>query len=185
MATPKAELVAALVTDKFSGFKDGDEAILEACSDQRLEEFRAQSDQRKAAAAAATRMENDNRNLSARLKVAEDRIKSNEAELTEEEFLARAPASIKEVVETHRAAEAATKASLVTQLKDCGAHTEDELKKMPLDQLRSLASYARVNVPDFSGRGLPAQRNAQDRTNYPAPNPYDEPLKRMREASKH
>lgn len=175
----RAELIAALVTDKFSGFKDGDEVVLEACSDTRLEEFRAASDTRKAAAAAFTRLETDNRNIGARLKVAEDRIKVGEAELSEEDFLQRAPASIKEVVEAYRAEEAATKASLVAQLKDCGANTEDELKKKSLEELKTLASYARVSVPDFSGRGMPAQRNASEKVNYAPPDPYAAGIKAL------
>ena len=42
--TARAELIAALVTDKHSGFADGDEAILEAASDERLERFRSAAD---------------------------------------------------------------------------------------------------------------------------------------------
>src|SRR5688572_29668356 len=147
----KAEVVAALVTDKFSGFKDGDEAILEACSDVRLEEFRAASEARKAEAAQRSKLETDNRNTAARLKIAEERIKAGEAELSEEEVMQRAPAPIKALVEGYRAEEAATKASLISQLKDLGASTEDELKKKSMEELKTLAVYARVKVPDFSG----------------------------------
>ena len=169
----RAELIAALVTDKHSGFKDGDEAILEAASDVRLEEFRTATEAHRAATGAVGKLETENRNVSARLKVAEDRIKASEQTLTEEEFIARAPASIKTLLDAHKAQEDATRASIVSQLKDLGAHTEDELKKKSIEELKTLAQYARVSVPDFSGRGLPQERHASSRReNYAPPNPY-------------
>src|SRR5678816_3887802 len=131
MSDPKnarAELIAALVTDKYSGFKEGDENILEACADSRLEEFRTASEAHKASANAFTRLETDHRNTSARLKIAEERIRTAEQELSEDEFIARAPASIKTLIEGYKANEAAVRASLVSQLKDLGQNTEDELK---------------------------------------------------------
>jgi hypothetical protein len=174
----RAEVIAALVTDKYSGFKDGDEAILEACSDTRLEEFRASSESRKVEATAKARLETDHRNVGARLKIAEDRIKAAESELTEEEFLAKAPARFKTLIESAAAAEAATRASLVAQLKDLGANTEEELKKKSIDELKTLATYARVTVPDFSGRGMPAERHAAA-PSYAPPNPYAAGLKAL------
>jgi hypothetical protein len=175
----RAEVIAALVTDKYSGFKDGDEAILEAASDARLEEFRSAADGRKSAAAAATRLETEHRNVQARLKVAEDRMRTAEAEMSEEEFLQRAPEAIKELVQEHKAAESAERASIVAQLKDLGAHTEDELKKKTTSDLRTLAKYARVHVPDFSGRGLPRQNSDGENVNYAPPDPYAAGLKAL------
>jgi len=176
----RAEVIAALVTDHYSGFKDGDEAILEACSDARLEEFRAASDNRRTAATATSRLEVDLRNANARLTVAAERIKTLEAPLSEEDFLQKAPPTIKTLLEAKKAEEDAMRASLVSQLKDCGAHTEDELKKKTLDELKVLASYARVDVPNFSGRGIPQERNAQERVTYAPPNPYEQGLKELR-----
>lgn len=181
--TARAELIAALVTDKFSGFKDGDENILEAASDARLEEFRAASESRRSASNEHTRLETDNRNVSARLKVAEDRIKVLEQPMSEEEFVQRAPTSIKTLLEQHKAQEDALRASLVSQLKDLGAHTEDELKKKTIDELRTLASYARVEVPDFSGRGIPQERHASDKTSYAPPDPYAKGLEQLRKTA--
>jgi predicted nucleic acid-binding Zn-ribbon protein len=175
----RAELIAALVTDKYSGFKDGDEAILEACADARLEEFRVASDGRRSEVSARTKLETDFRNVSARLKISEERIRTAEAEMSEEEFLQRAPASIKTLVEAHKAQESAARASLVSQLKDLGAMSEDELKKKSIDELKTLASYARVEVPDFSGRGLPVERTASDRVSYAPPDPYAAGLKSL------
>lgn len=180
----RAELIAALVTDKYSGFKVGDESILEACADTRLEEFRAASEARKVEANAKTKVETDLRNTTARLKVAEDRIRTAEQDLGEDEFLARAPASIKALVEGHRAQESALKASLVSQLKDLGAHTEEDLKKKSVEELKTLASYARVEIPDFSGRGMPTERNLSDRQSYVPPDPYAPGLKALQEKDK-
>lgn len=177
----KAELIAALVTDKYSGFKDGDEAILEACSDTRLEEFRSAADAAKSAANAHTRLETEHRNVSARLKVAEERVKASEQPMTEDEFIAKAPASIKGVLDEVKAAEAAERAALVGALKDCGAHSEEDLKKMPLADIRTLAKYARIDVPDFSGRALPRAASANEKKSYAPPDPYAAGLKALRE----
>jgi hypothetical protein len=182
----RAELIAALVTDKFSGFKDGDEAILEAASDVRLEEFRSASEGRKAELQARQRLETEHVQVAARLKVAEDRIKAGEQSLSEEEFLAKAPASIKSLVEAHKAEEAAYRASLISQLKDLGANTEDELKAKSTEDLKTLATYARVDVhvPDFSGRVMPRERNTGDKTNYAPPNPYEKDIKALQSRAK-
>lgn len=184
--TARAELIAALVTDKFSGFKDGDEAILEAASDERLEAFRAAADAGRSAAVSHTRLETDHRNTTARLKVAEDRLKASEAEMTEEEFIARAPASIKKTLQALAAEEAEVKAALVNGLKDLGAHTDEELKKMTIPELKTLAKYAKVHVMDYSGRGLPKDRFAEsnETASYAPPDPYAEAIK-ARQDTKH
>lgn len=176
----KAELIAALVTDKFSGFKVGDEALLESCADTRLEEFRSASEGHKSQATTIVRLETENRNTNARLKVAEDRIRTAESAMTEEDFLKIAPPQYKEIIEAHQTEVAQTRAALVSQLKDLGAHTEEELKAKPLDELKALAQYARVSVPDFSGRGVATSRNASERVSYAPPDPYADALKKLR-----
>jgi hypothetical protein len=177
----RAELIASLVTDKYSGFKDGDEAILEASSDARLAEFRSAADAAKVAVGEKTALNTELTNVKARLKVAEDKIKLSETELSEDEFIARAPAPIKSLIESHRAAQAAEKASLVSALKTCGVKSEDELTKMPIPELKTLAKFARIQVVDYSGRGLPVQRDAEDKNahSYAPPNPYAEGIKAL------
>jgi predicted nucleic acid-binding Zn-ribbon protein len=182
--TARAELIAALVTDSFSGFKDGDESMLEGCSDARLEEFRAGSERAKSSAASFARLESENRNVSARLKVAEERIKAAEQGPTEEEWLQRAPASIKTLLEARKAEEDQVRSALVSQLKDLGANTEEELKKKSIDELKTLAKYARVDIPDFSGRGISVERHAQSMTDFTPPNAYEAGLKELREQRK-
>ena len=184
--TPKAELIAGLVTDKYSGFKDGDEALLEAASDARLEEFRTAADNRRTAASDHAKLETDNRNTSARLKVAEARLVEAEAPLSEEDFVRRAPASVQATLQALAAEEAEVKATLVASLKDCGANTEEELKKMKIPELKTLAKYARIEVHDYRGKGLPVDRYAEDSTNYDPPNPYEAGLKALQAAdTKH
>lgn len=177
----RAELIAELVTDRYSGFRDGDESLLETASDARLEEFRAAADNRRAGERSTNRLESDLTNTQARLKVAEERLKTAEQSPTEEEWLAKAPPFFKTLLDNHKAQEDATRASLISQLKDLGANTEEELKGMKTEQLKQLAAYARVEIPDFSGRGMPQERNAsaKDRHSYAPPNPYAKPLEQL------
>lgn len=181
--TSRAEQIAALVTDRYSGFKDGDESILEAASDARLEELRAATDARKAEERTRTRLETDLTNANARLKVAEERLKAAEQVPTEEEWLARAPARIKTLLDSMKAEEDATRAALISQLKDLGANTEEELKAKSTDDLKVLASYAKVEIPDFSARGIPVERTASARSeNYAPPNPYEAGIRALQTA---
>lgn len=183
----RAERIASLVTNKHSGFKDGDEPFLETASDARLEEFSTAADASKTTAGRIVQLETDNRNVAARLKVAEEKLKAGEAPMTEAEFLAKAPAAFKAVLEDAQAREDAERAAFVTVLKDCGAHTEDELKKMTIPELEKLATYAGAHVPDFSGKTMPAQRNAaseKQRQSFAPPDPYAEGLKALRTQTK-
>lgn len=181
----RAEVIAALVTDKYSGFKDGDEAILEAASDARLEEFRTASVAHRTSSETIARMETEQRNTSARLKVAEERLRTAEQPMTEEEFIQRAPASIKTVLEARAAEETALKASLVSSLKDLGGENEEQLKKKTIPELQTLARYAGVKVLDFSGKGLPVNRSAESKdASFAPPDPYKAGLEQLRTASK-
>lgn len=181
----RAEVIAALVTDKYSGFKTGDEVILEACSDARLEEFRAAADAAKTSAQAFARLETDNRNTAARLKVAEDRIKTLESPMSEEEFRQRAPEKIKSILTELAANEAAERAAYIGKLKDLGVDTEEALKTKSIEELKTLAQYARVDVPDYSGRGLPREpRAASQNANYAPPSPYKAGLEALRAQNK-
>jgi hypothetical protein len=179
----RAELIATLVTDKFSGFKDGDEPILEAASDARLEELRSAADAAKTAANSALKLEADNRNLMARLKVSEERVRTAEASMTEEEFLARAPESIKSLIDAHKAEEATVRAAIISHLKGLGANTEEELKTKSTADLKNLAKYARLEVPDFSGRALARDRSkdSSGSHNYAPPDPYAAGIKKLQE----
>lgn len=177
----RAELIAALVTDRYSGFEDGDTPMLEVASENRLEEFKAAADARKAQERERIQLEGKLTNAEARLKVAGEQLRAAEQSPTEEEWLAKAPPSIKTLLDAHKAEEDSIKASIVSQLKDLGAHTEAELKAKPLEELKVLAAYARVDVPDYSGRGVPREsgKNQNSNYNYAPPDPYAPGIKAL------
>lgn len=165
MNTPeqKAEIIRMLVADKHSGFTAGDEKMLEAASDERLESFRV------AAEARATREKE--------LKAAAEK------KFTTEEFMEVAPPELKSLITRQQERETATKAALVSQLKAAQSeYSETELSVMPLDQLTRLASVAKVDVPvvDYGGRGVPRALQSE-KEDFTPPNPYDAPLKTLRE----
>lgn len=180
--TARAELIAALETDKFSGFVDGDRAILESASDERLEKFRAAADAARSAANEHDRLATEHRNVGARLTVAMERIKAAEQPMTEEEFLAKAPEKFKQTLQAAQAIEEATKASLISALEGRGVLGKEELEKRTIPELQTLADYARVSVPDFSGKGAPRAASAGEKTSYAPPDGYAEPLKAIRTA---
>lgn len=180
--TKKAELIAALVTDANSGFIEGDEAVLETFADDRLEAFQASSATRKTEAEAKTKLENEHRAAQARLKVAEDKLKIAEQPRTKEQVLADVVLvpELKTLLDRQAAAEAEEREGLVKQLKGVGANTEDELKAMGIEQLKTLAKYAKVQAADFSGRGVAVPRTAQNIDEFAPPDPYKPGLAAMR-----
>lgn len=183
----KAELIAALVTDKHSGFKEGDEAFLETAADARLESFKAAAETNKAAAEKAAKDENDLRAAQAKLTVTEGKLKAAEQAPTEEQWIERAPAGVKTLLENQKVQETERREELVKMLKVAGANTEDELKAMPTAQLETLAKYAKVQQVDFSGRAIPVDRaaaSAEDDKQYDPPNPWEAGIKALQEAGK-
>lgn len=94
--------------------------------------------------------------------------------LTEEEYLAQAPESIRTLVTRQKAADAAAKTKLVAALKSSQKEfTEEELNVMPVDQLERLSRVAQVSVEDegvdFSGLGLPRAAESTDDDVYTNP----------------
>ena len=92
-------------------------------------------------------------------------------EYEEQEFLKTAPASIRAMAAKHKAAEAARKTELVAALKG-GPLDEKQLAAKSVEDLETLAAYAKVETVDFSGRGLP--RSAEERRDNTPPNPYSQ-----------
>lgn len=105
------------------------------------------------------------------------------AEHEEAQFLETHP-SLKTLVDRQKKHEADRRESLIATLKTCGALSEEQLKAKSLCQLEELAAFAKVEVPDFSGRGMPEARGAEASDVYlNPPNPYsEENLKKVREA---
>lgn len=69
--------------------------------------------------------------------------------LTEEQYLAQAPQSVRDLVSRQKAADAARRTELVKTLKAAqGEYTEAELTAMPLEQLERLARATKAAVPE-------------------------------------
>lgn len=189
----KAELIAALVSDeRFSGFKEGDEPFLETASDARLEEFRSASDARKAADEKFTKLENEARNVTARLKIADEKLKGTEEALkvasakpTKDQWLEQAPPEIKALLDAEEKRNVEHRSTLVAQLKAAQSEfTEDDLRAMEMSMLERLARTIKVEPTDYSARGIPQVPRAagakDDSTDdYAPPNPYEAGIKAL------
>lgn len=151
----KAALIKALVECPCSGFTSDDAKALEAFSDERLLAFKAAGAARKAQ---------------------EDAAKTPK---TLEQYLADAPDEIRTLVADKKAQDAVRTASLVTALKAAQTeYTEEELTKMDIKTLERLSKIVKTEpAPDFSGRGLAAQDNA-DKSTYAAPDSYQASLQK-------
>lgn len=102
---------------------------------------------------------------------------------TEEEFLAAAPQSLRDLVAGAKAREHARRDELVTVLKTAQTeYAEAELKAMPAKDLERIARVCKAAVKpvDFSGQGLP--RTAET-PSYAPPDPYLAGIKAMQAAT--
>lgn len=101
------------------------------------------------------------------------------AQLTEEQFLATAPQSVRDVIARAKAADSAHRTSLISALAEPakGVFTPEQLAAKSTDDLVSLAALAKLQtVPDaanpYAGLGMPLTAAAGDE--YPkAPDPYN------------
>lgn len=133
----KTEVIKGLVENKHSGFTTGDEAMLAAASDERLEGFRVAAEARKTEA---------------------DQLRAATAKtMTSEEFMAAAPPELKALITKTMNADTQRKADIVSVLKTCQTeYNETELSNMKLEELERLVRVAKADVPDadYSARGL-------------------------------
>ena len=137
-------------------------------------------------AEAATARKTEQDKTAVDLKAAQDNLTAAQTTVTElkaaaektpseDEFLAKAPESIRTLVAEKKAQDAKQKSDLVEQLKTAasGVYTEDELNAMSIDQLTKTAQLAKIETPDYSGRALPlAPRTASDASTYTPPDPW-------------
>lgn len=174
----RGEVIKSLVANKHSGFVTGDEAILEAASDDRLESFRV---------AAAAREVEVKKTVE---QPAETRSLLGNKKLTEEEFLSIAPDSFRTLIERQQTQDVAIKTNLVSTLKAAQTeYSESELSAMTTDNLERFARA--IGVPmapaptNFSGRGMPRQLQADKTSDVYAnpPNPYEAGIKALRAAN--
>ncbi len=102
---------------------------------------------------------------------------------TEEEFLKAAPASIRTLVDRQKAQDATEKAGLVTKLAAASkALTKEQLEAKSLDDLKTLAAFAKVETVDYSIKGVPMPRSAASGEDFTPPNPYEPGLKALQSA---
>lgn len=194
----KKALIDKLTACECSGFKPEDATFLEAFPESRLvtmaegaaskqsekeaEDEAKRKAQAKMDAEDAAKMKEaaDKRSLEQQVADLETKLRTAETkQLTEDEFAARAPESIRALVADKRAADAAETTTLIATLKAASsAFSDEELAAKALGELRKLAALAKVDVPDYSGRGV-AQLRTADKNNYAPPNPYDAGIKAM------
>lgn len=157
----RAETISTLIACKHSGFTEGDQVMLENATDERLEAFKVASE--------------------ARMRTEADMKAAAAKPMTEEEFMANAPASLRSLITRQQQQETSFKAELVAELKAAQEeYSETELAAMPIDQLQRMARMARIELrPDFSGRGLPRvlSNKKQDDVYANPPDPYAEAIK--------
>jgi hypothetical protein len=198
----RAAAIQALVACPCSGFAEADIKMLESASDERLEAFKAASESRaaelKAAKAAAKGDEpkggdcptcagngkafgKDCKDCSgtgdkSKGKAAAAAPMATPEPETEEQYLAKAPASIRSLVERQKKQDAEQKTLLVNALKTAQSeYTEAELNAMPVEQLQRVARIAKADTPtvDFSGAGVVrAAAKADDLSEFAAPDSY-------------
>jgi hypothetical protein len=130
-----------------------------------------------------------------RIKSLEDRITEPEPEpapvaepepvsatpMTEEEWMAAAPASIKQILDDHQAQQASERKDLLTQLEAAKSpFTKDELESKPNSELRKLAAMV-VKPKDFGGNNAPRAAADVDEGVPPAPD-FHETIRASRSA---
>ena len=156
----KVERVRALIACPATPWTDDDQAYLETQSDERLLALESHRNSALKAAEEKAAVEAEIVKLKA---AAEAPTELKPA--TEEEYLAVAPDSIKQIVSKHKAAEAARKTDLVSILKAAQSEfTEDELKAQTVDDLERLARVAKATAPaiDYTLRGAPRAAEQSD-----------------------
>lgn len=164
----RADTVKFLIGSKHSGFTAGDEKMLEAASDERLDSFRVAAE--------------------ARGKEIDDLKTAAAKQMNEEEFMKAAPAELKSLIERQIKQETEMKTELVAVLKTAqDEYGEAELANMSIDALQRLARVAKLEgvQPTYEGRGLPralAGNKPNDVYRNP-PNPYDIALEKRRSAA--
>jgi len=188
MTHRNAERIKALIENDKLPWQAADQPYLEGLTDERLVAFEEAAkpvqvtdvDADAAAAGAGAQTETANTETpaaeAAAARAATPKPKS------EAEWLAEAPASLRDMVSRQQRADVARRTSLVGLLKDAanGAYTETELTAMPLDQLERLAKVARAAVPEVDYAGLGSGLSSDQAEVIEAPKPWDLALARRK-----
>lgn len=179
----KAERIKALMADEYNPLKDV--KSLEAMPDDGI---KALEDYAAAQAKTAGEVKAASEKAAADLKAANEKVTALEANaakpLTEEQFMAAAPADVKTLIEGNRAAAATRKEELVGKLKTAqDAYDETALKALSLAELEKLAKVAKVDVPAPAANVYTfpsAHRSAESKDALALaapPNPYEAGIK--------
>lgn len=150
----KAELIAALIASAKNGFTAAQQAVLESMTDDQIKALvAAEATLAEPVAAAAAPAAPPAPAAPAPTVAAASPVPQ-----TEEQYLAGAPQSIRDIVARDKAARAAKKATLVGQLKTAQkVHTEEALNGMEVERLEEIAALvaSTAPAPDYSMLGLP------------------------------
>lgn len=180
----KKTRVKTLVGHPYSPFSDADVPMLEGIGDDRLAAFETAAESR---AAEAKKAEEELRTAKDAQVKAEGQVTELKAAaaavLPEDEWLKRAPARVRALVEDAQKAEQTKRDELIGQLKTAqSAYNEDELKALSTEHLEKLGKVAiktaEAKVVDFSGRGL----KTGDDNKVPAAPDMNEKIRTLRAA---
>lgn len=165
----KTERIAALAKNEHNPTKSV--KALEALDDNELKVLEEHCVKAAKAAADLKAAQDAAAALDVRLKAAEAQAIPAE-ELTELRTLAA----------ERKAQDAAAKATIVGQLKTAaqGVYGDEELNGMSLPALMKLAQVARVETPNYSGKGVPVPRNADNKSDFTPPDPYEAGIKALK-----
>jgi hypothetical protein len=167
----RAAKIKALTECPCSGFTAADIKALEGFSDDRLVALAATGVARK-------KLEDELKTAKERIAEIETSLKAAEAaQIPSEELTSLRALAAERKVENDKEHD-----ELVVSLKAASSVlTEEQLKAKSLDELKVLAQFARVSVPDYSGRGT--SRTPQSSTDsFTPPNSYEAGIKALQSA---
>lgn len=103
---------------------------------------------------------------------------------TEEEWLKTAPASFRAMHAQKQAQDKAEHTGLVEKLLAASKTlSKEQLEAKSLDDLKTLAAFAKVDTVDYSGRGVAVPRSAASTEDFTPPKPYEAALKALQTAN--
>lgn len=177
-----AELVGKLIACKHSPFKEADRKMLEASTEDRLaeleEEFRNSGEEEDdEETTAATPANTPPTPPTPSTPSSTESVAA--APLTEEQYLAQAPESIRSMFAKYKAQDQARRTALISTLKSSQqVYNEKRLAAMSTDQLEEVAALTKSAIPDtsstpvsYAGRGMAVPPNTPAVTE--PPDPYD------------
>lgn len=147
-----AERIRALIANANSPFAESDQGFLEALTDERLAQFETQTGQTATTSAATPAVAQSAQPAAQPVAAASaaQPVGAQPAQLTEEQFMAMAPPSIRNLVSAAQAADAAARTGLIRSLAQAQTeYPEAELQAMTTQNLERLArAFGAIGQPD-------------------------------------